>query len=664
MVKRRGILIGTHYEYPFGGMARRPEWLPDGEEDWRRDLEMIKDTGFDSIRVRIGLESSVDEVDRLLDICEEVGIGVLFGFATFYAPYSLFEEHPDAKVIDRKGEAFPSGEHDYRWPRACIDHPEYRRRRNQLVADCAKRFGAHPAVLDWDIHNEPAIGAGDNPCYCNNTVAKYRRDLAERFPSVAELNQRWATSFREFADVQPPREFDPSPTSFWRGWREFSSQNLSEFLLEAVRIIKEHVPGARVSFTYAPPSYSYDIQSSGVDWWILPQLDYASISHYCRSGSQTAAIAGSEFAWLRALVPDKEVWLTEVQGGVSEQDLHWRGIHIDAEVNEIFSHAGRALYFYRWEPIMRGAETGIYAMVDADTYETERRLATKRVISEIREYEDVLAEGSNVRPRVGIYLTREMLWSASARKAPLRETVLGLYGLFLDMGFEVAFVTEEFSEECDLDVVAIPFTIALSEAERQSVDAYVSRGGRAIAELPMASLEDCQAVGRWLGLECREWTHPIYYSLAGWSMNDAQGRFGGFGYYDRVLVDDYHGRALASYRDNDAPALISAGPAGRLLVPTFALGRSYFRSLFRGVRRLVGSWLPDGLEPDVKVQGAPEEYRPLMEARVVESPKGNLLFVINRSGYDWEVEVAPRGYRPVQLKLPHHGGARRLLEKA
>ena len=57
-----GILIGIHYEYPFGGMATRPEWLPQGEEDWRRDLGMIKDTGFDSIRIRIGLDSSLDEV--------------------------------------------------------------------------------------------------------------------------------------------------------------------------------------------------------------------------------------------------------------------------------------------------------------------------------------------------------------------------------------------------------------------------------------------------------------------------------------------------------------------------------------------------------------------------------------------------------------------------
>lgn len=106
MAHKEGILIGTHYEYPFGGMATRPEWLPQEDEDWRRDLEMIKDTGFDSIRIRIGLDSSLDEVGRLLDICLELEIGVLFGFATFYVHNRFIEAYPDARVIDRSGAVY------------------------------------------------------------------------------------------------------------------------------------------------------------------------------------------------------------------------------------------------------------------------------------------------------------------------------------------------------------------------------------------------------------------------------------------------------------------------------------------------------------------------------------------------------------------------------
>lgn len=62
--------------------------------------------------------------------------------------------------------------------------------------------------------------------------------------------------------------------------------------------------------------------------------------------------------------------------------------------------------------------------------------------------------------------------------------------------------------------------------------------------------------------------------------------------------------------------------------------------------RLVQSWLPASVVPNVTIRGVLDEYRWLVEARLVESDRGNLLFNIYRSGYDWEVEVMPREIRP------------------
>lgn len=659
MAHKEGILIGIHYEYPFGGMATRPEWLPQGEDDWRRDLKMIKDTGFDSIRIRIGLDSSLDEVGRLLDICQELEIGVLFGFATFYVHNSFIEAYPDARVIDRSGAAYPQHEHDFRWQRACVNHPEYRRQRDQLLADCATRFASHAAVFDWDVHNEPSIGPGDHACYNPHTVARYREDLAARFSSVAQVNERWGTDFGEFDDVEPPTEVEKGSGSFWRDWREFIARNLNEFLLSGIRIIKQNAPGVRASFNYTDP---YHIQGNGQDWWILPQLDYASSSHYWGSGPRTGAEAGSRIALLKALAPGAQAWLTECQGGPFRSDILWRGMNIEAEVNQVFSYASHAHYFYRWDPLMSGPEPWINHMVDADDYDTERRLATKRVIADLRRYEDLIAIGETVPARIGIYLTREMVWAANAREARLSDTVVGLYALFMDLGFEVTFIPHSFSADCKLALVAVPFTLGISENERQAFKSYVERGGRVIAELPMTDLDECRKVGEQLGMACRQWIHPIYF-IAGWSMNDADGKFGGFAFHDQVLLDDYMGDPIATYRDSGEPALISSGPEGRILIPTFALGRSYFSSLHRGLRRLIRRWLPDSLSPDVTIQGVPDEYRSLVEARLIESDRGSLLFLINRSGYDWEVEVQPSGYQAERVRLPTHGATHRLVRR-
>ena len=659
------MIFGTHYEYPFGGMAARPEWLPRGEQDWRRDLAVIKDTGFDAIRIRIGFDSSIDEVGRLLDLCAELEVGVLFGFATFYVGYAFFEQHPDAKVVDRGGSAYPGGPHDYLWPRACVDHPVYRRRRDELVRASARRFRGHAAILDWDIHNEPNLGVGDHPCYCVHSVAGYRADLERRFGTIEAVNARFATACAGFADLQPPRAADPDAAGRWRDWREFSARRLSAFLLEGANLIRAECPGVRVSFNY---THFDGLQAKGQDWWLLPRLDYTSSSLYHGSGAQTAAIAGAHLALLKALAPEQELWITEFQGGPfpyagagrdASASLLWRGIQIEAEVNQVASHGADALFFYRWEPLLSGPEPWINHMVDADEYDTERRLATRRVIAELRGHAELLAGARTVPARVAIYLSREMVWQANARAAPLADTVYGLYGLFLDLGYEVTFVTGGSFPPAGagLELLAVPFALALSADELEGLTAFVAGGGRVVAELPMTGLDDCRRAAAAFGMECREWIRPDHW-MAGWSMNDAQGGFGGFAFFDRVLAGRFAGTALAQYRDVDAPALVAAGPEGRLLVATFALGRSYLWSLHRGLRRLLAGWLPATLAPDIELSGeVPEEYRSLLEARVLEGAAGSLLFVINRSGYPWTVSgggarLPRRAGPPARLRRP------------
>ena len=200
--------------------------------------------------------------------------------------------------------------------------------------------------------------------------------------------------------------------------------------------------------------------------------------------------------------------------------------------------------------------------------------------------------------------------------------------------------------------MAVPFPLGLSADELYGLTAFVAGGGRALVELPMTGLDDCRQAAVAFGMECREWIRPDHW-MAGWSLNDAAGGFGGFAFFDRVLAGRFAGSELARYRDVDAPGLIAAGPEGRLLVATFALGRSYLWSLHRGLRRLFAGWLPATLPPDLELTGeVPEEYRSLVEARVLESAAGSLLFLINRSGYPWTVPRRRAATAPSRSTCP------------
>lgn len=240
--------FGVHYEYPFGGMATRPEWSPKGPEDWRRDLEMIADTGFNLIRIRIGMDSLLDEVGGLLDIADDLGIVVEFGFATFYVNDAFVEAYPDSKTVMADGRVFPTDAKDYSWPRACIHHPEYRKSRNRVINDCAERFKDHPAVVAWDIHNEPSLRG----CYCDNTLAVYRDGLEDEFSEIEDLNRAFDTSFPSFAKVEPPRSPDENRAA-WRHWRAFMTAELIQFLREGKDLIRGHVPDGIITYNPTEP---------------------------------------------------------------------------------------------------------------------------------------------------------------------------------------------------------------------------------------------------------------------------------------------------------------------------------------------------------------------------------------------------------------------------
>ena len=122
--------------------------------------------------------------------------------------------------------------------------------------------------------------------------------------------------------------------------------------------------------------------------------------------------------------------------------------------------------------------------------------------------------------------------------------------------------------------------------------------------------------------------------------------FCGFAFHDQVLLDDHtRVRPIATLTETAASRpLISSGPEGRILIPTFALGRSYFSSLHRGLRRLLQGWLPDSLPPDVTIQGVPDEYRSLVEARLVESDRSATCFSSSTvPGMTGTVEVRAKG---------------------
>lgn len=73
--------------------------------------------------------------------------------------------------------------------------------------------------------------------------------------------------------------------------------------------------------------------------------------------------------------------------------------------------------------------------------------------------------------------------------------------------------------------------------------------------------------------------------------------------------------------------------------------------LHQDLRNYVGKFIGEKLQPDIVLQGVPDEYRSMVETRVVETGEEGLIFVINRRLYHYNLEVSFKGYLPTKMKV-------------
>ena len=673
------IRLGIHYEYPFGGMATRPEWMPKGEADWRRDIAKIAETGLNSIRIRIGMDSDLDEVGTLLDIIHENGLTVLFGFATFYVNDEFVETYPDSKIIGGDGSIIPIDKYDVRWQRACIDHPVYRQDRNRIIEECVSRFKDHPSVIVWDIHNEPWMSSMPNACLCDNTLAKYRAALKREFKDIQSFNKTFGKNFTDFNSIRPPAARTEDDEEFYIHWREFIASDLNDFLLEGREIIKKYVPDALITHNV---TNFMSLQERGQDWWLFKDKEYnlLTMSRYLGTTEKTVGTSMG-FEVLKAMNPAMPSWVTEFQGGpfpTPGPNILYSGKEIEIELNNLLGHGLKGLYYYRWDPLLNGAEPMVNGMIEPDSYDTDRRLGLQEAISDLEPHLPFIGKATSLTPSIGIYFTRDQVMRSRPDNAgdfvgagqTLIKATRGAYQLLSDIGYEAACIVHGTGDLNKYKTVVFPHVADLTDSEIDDIESYVANGGSAIIDLPPQDQETAARFAGKFGIKTGPSEKLRYLLYSGWSVRGtgegldlSDNAFGGYCYNGRLLLEGDN--AVLKFDDNGAPAaLMPERYEGRLLITGCQLFYTYHITMHKRTRQVVHSFLGDIMEPDFVLEGADEEFRPYLEARVLEDKDSGkaLLFIMNRrpdQGYDLKVSV--KGYKTVNVNVPSYDVVRVVL---
>jgi beta-galactosidase len=201
----------------YGGDYAPEQWP---EEVWAEDVRLMREAGVNLVSVGIFSWAMLEPaegrytfawLDRVLDLLHANGIRVDLATPTAAPPPWLTHRHPDARLIDRDGHVLGQGGRQS----FCPGSAAYARAAAGVTEQLGRRYGEHPAVALWHVHNEYA---GVNPhCYCPGCAEAFRGWLRARHGDLPTLNAAWGTTFwsqryGDWAEIEPPRTA-PTPVN-------------------------------------------------------------------------------------------------------------------------------------------------------------------------------------------------------------------------------------------------------------------------------------------------------------------------------------------------------------------------------------------------------------------------------------------------------------------
>lgn len=184
--------------------------------------------------------------------------------------------YPDAMPVTGDGVRLTHGSRDT----YCAAAPAYRAAARRIAVTLAARYGQHPAVALWHVHNEYGT-----LCWCEHAARAFRSWLQKRYGAgadgLAELNAAWGTTFwsqcySAWPQVQPPR------ATQWRGnpgqlldFSRFWSDELLAAYCEQRDEIRAAAPGVPVTTNLMLPDYQV------IDPWAwCREVDVVAVDHY------------------------------------------------------------------------------------------------------------------------------------------------------------------------------------------------------------------------------------------------------------------------------------------------------------------------------------------------------------------------------------------------
>ena len=252
------------------GAAYYHEYQP--YERLKTDLDLMAAAKFTVIRVGESVWSTWEpengrfELDWLLPVLDgahERGISVVLGTPTYAVPPWLARQYPEIAAEDATGK--PAG-----WgarQEVDITHPAFRFHAERVIRAIVARYASHPAVIGFQVDNEP----GPRLAHNHGVFQRFVDDLRQRYGDVEALNREWGLVYwshrlATWADLWTP-EGNAQP-QYDLAWQAFQARQTTEFIAWQADIVREYARPEQFVTTclaYGSPALEDDEMTDALD---------------------------------------------------------------------------------------------------------------------------------------------------------------------------------------------------------------------------------------------------------------------------------------------------------------------------------------------------------------------------------------------------------------
>lgn len=371
------------------------------EKDWDEDITIIKNLGVSSVRIGEFMWSLIEPqegkfdfsfLDVILDKLLQANLSVVLGTPTASIPPWLYTNYPEAVQTSIDGIERIVGTRR----QGCFSSKEFWKASERIVTTMAKRYGNHPAIIGWQVDNEPGH-EGSDLSYSRSSLKRYRKWLKSKYKSIQNLNYTWGnvfwgSVFNNFEEVPLPSRhvasnFNPSMI---QDFYQFSSDMLIQYIDMQVGIIKQYTKNQYL-FTNLYPSPFLSV----VDMKRLVQkLDFVAWDNYPVWGNQKEPYPHPFISFCleysRGLKNQNFIVAEQFAGMQGHEIVGYLPApgQIGLWMMQSIAHGAKELYFFRYRTARFGQEQLCYGILDHGKEITSRYKEIKVSIQKIQEYVD------------------------------------------------------------------------------------------------------------------------------------------------------------------------------------------------------------------------------------------------------------------------------------